>query len=61
MKVAQSFPTLMTPWTVTRQAPMSVGFSRQAYWGGLPCPSPGDFLDPGIEPASPALQGLFAV
>ena len=44
----------VTPWTV---APLSVGFSRQEYWSGLPFPSPGDLPDPGIEPpsVSPAL------
>ena len=41
-----------TPWTVARQAPPSMGFSRQEYWSGLPFPSPGDFSDPGIKPAS---------
>ena len=46
-----------TPWTVARQAPLSVGFSRQEYWSRLPFPSPGDGIpDPGIEPTSPALQ-----
>ena len=45
-----------TPWTVTYQAPLSMGFSRQEYWSGLPFPSPGDLPDPGIEPGSPALQ-----
>ena len=45
-----------TPWTVTYQAPLSIGFSRQEYWSGLPFPSPGDLPDPGIEPGSPALQ-----
>ena len=45
-----------TPWTVTYQAPPSMGFSRQEYWSGLPFPSPGDLPDPGIEPGSPALQ-----
>ena len=44
-----------TSWTVARQAPLSVGFSRQEYWRGLPCPPPGDLPDPGIDPASPAL------
>ena len=47
--VAKSCPTLATPWTVAHQAPMSMGFSRQEYWSGLPFPSPGDFPDPGIE------------
>ena len=51
-----------TPWTVACQAPLSLGFSRQEYWSGLLCPPPGDFSDPGIEPASlvsPALKGGF--
>ena len=45
-----------TPWTVARQAPLSMGFSRQEYWHGLPFPSPGDLPNPGIKPGSPALQ-----
>ena len=47
---------LATPWTVAYQDPLSMGFSRQEYWSGLPFPSPGDLPDPGIEPRSPALQ-----
>ena len=46
-------------WTITSQAPLSMGFSRQEYCGGFPCPPPGDLPDPGIEPISlviPALQ-----
>ena len=43
---------LSTPWTVARQAPLSMGFSRQEYWSGLPCPPPGDLPDPGINPTS---------
>ena len=39
----------MTPWTVARQVPLSMGFSRQGYWSGLPCPPPGDFPNPGIH------------
>ena len=54
--VAKLCPTLATPWTVAHQAPLSMGFSRQEYWNGLPFPSPGDLPDPGIEPGSPALQ-----
>ena len=54
--VTQSCPTLRTPWTVARQAPLAIEFSRQEYWSGLLCPSPGDLPDPGIEPGSPALQ-----
>ena len=48
-----------TLWTVALQAPLSVGFSRQEYRSGLPCPTPGDLPDPGIEPRSPALAGGF--
>ena len=44
------------PWTVAYQAPLSVGFSRQYYWSGLPFPSPGDLPKPGIEPRSPTLM-----
>ena len=45
-----------TPQTVARQAPLSMGFSGQEDWSGLPFPSPGDLPYPGIEPGSPALQ-----
>ena len=45
-----------TPWTVAHQAPLSMGFSRQEYWSGLPFPSPGYLPDPGIQPRSLALQ-----
>ena len=45
-----------TPWTIAHHAPLSMGFSRQEYWSGLPFPSPGDLPDTGIEPRSPALQ-----
>ena len=45
-----------TPWTVAYQAPLSMGFSRQEYWSGMPFPSPGDLPDPGIEPRSPSLE-----
>ena len=45
-----------TPWTVARQAPLSMGFSRQEYWSGQPFPSPGDLPNPGFDPPSPALQ-----
>ena len=48
--------TLATPWTVTCQAPLSMGFSMKEYWDGLPFPSPGDLLNAGILPGSPALQ-----
>ena len=49
----QLFATL---WTVAYQASLSMGFSRQEYWSGLPFPSPGDLPDPGIEPRSSALE-----
>ena len=48
--------TLMTPWTVARQTPLSMGFPRQEYWSGLPFPSPEDLPNPEIEPRCPALQ-----
>ena len=47
-------------WTVAHQAPLSMGFSRQEYWSGLPCPPPGDFPDPQIETASPIAAALQA-
>ena len=46
----------LTPETVARQAPLSMEFSRQEYWSGLPLPSPGDLPDQGLEPRSPELQ-----
>ena len=46
--VSDSF---VTPWSVAWQAPLSIGFTRQAYWSGLPCLPPGDLLNPGIETA----------
>ena len=51
-----SVQLFVIPWTVAGQAPLSLGFSRQEYWSGLPCPPPGDLPNPGIEPRSPALQ-----
>ena len=48
-----------TSWTGAHQASLSMGFSRQEYWSGLPFPSPGDLPDPGIEPGSPTLQTLY--
>ena len=53
---------LSTLWTVALQAPLSMGFSRQEHWSGLPCPPPGDLPDPGVKPTSltsPALAGGF--
>ena len=54
--VAQSCPTL---YHLMNYSPLSMGFSQQEYWSGLPFPPPGDFPDPGVEPASPALAGVF--
>ena len=54
--VAKSCLTLATPWTVACKAPLSMGFSRQEYWSGLPFPSPGVLPDLGMEARSPALQ-----
>ena len=51
-----------TPWAAACQTPLSVGFSRQEYWSGLPCSPPGGLPDPGIKPTSlmsPALAGVF--
>ena len=48
--------SFVTPWTVARQAPLSLEFTRQEYWSGFPFPSPGDHPDIGIKPSSPALQ-----
>ena len=50
---ARLFPT---PWTVARQAPPSVGFSRQESWSGLPCPPPGNLPEPRVKPSCPVLQ-----
>ena len=49
----------VTPWAAACLAPLSMGFSRQEYWVGLPFPTPGDLPNPGIEPESPALAGKF--
>ena len=46
----------VTPWTVACQDPLTMGFSRQEYWSGLPFPAPGDLPDPGIESGSPELR-----
>ena len=54
--VTKSCLTLKTRWTIAPQAPLSMGFSRQVYWSGLPFPSPGDLPNPGTEPRSPVLQ-----
>ena len=54
--VASVVSELAAKWTVAYQAPVSMGFSRQEYWSGLPFPSPGDLPNSRIEPRSPALQ-----
>ena len=50
MCVCSCVQFFVTPWTVARQDPLSMGFSKQEYWTGLPFPSPGNIPDPGIEP-----------
>ena len=55
-KLLHSCPALCDPMGVARQAPLLMGFPRQEYWSGLPCPPPGDLPNPGIEPMSPVLQ-----
>ena len=59
MKSLSRVQLFATPWTVASQAPLSMGFSRQRYWNGLPFPLLGNLPDPGIEPKSPALAGGF--
>ena len=60
VKSLSSVQRFATPWTVAYQVPLSVGFSRQEYWSGLPFPSPGDLPDPGIKLESLALvDGFF--
>ena len=59
-KSLQSYLTLVTPWTVAHQAPLSMGFSRQEYWSGLPCPPLGYLSYPGTMPMSPAAPALQA-
>ena len=54
--LAQSCPALCFAWTAAHQTPLSMEFSRQDYWSGLPFPTPGYLPNPGIEPRSPALQ-----
>ena len=56
MKSHSHVRVFATPWTVAYQASLSMGFSRQEDWSGLPLPSPGDLPDPGVEPRPPALQ-----
>ena len=56
---AQSCPTFRDPWTVALQAPLSIEFSRQEYWSGLPFPTLGHLPNPGIKSTSPAMAGGF--
>ena len=56
MKSLSRVQLFATPWTIARQAPPSIGFSRHEYWGELPFPSPEDLPDSGIQPQSPAMQ-----
>ena len=53
VKLLSHVRLFVTLWTVVYQSPLSIGFSRQEYWSGLPFPSPGDLPNPGIEPGSP--------
>ena len=55
MKSLSRVRLFATPWTVAHNAPLSMGFSRQEYWSGLPFPSPEDLPNPGTEPRSPTL------
>ena len=57
--VTKSCLTLVTPWTIAHQAPLSIGFSRQEYWSGWLFPSPRDLPNPGVKATSPALAGRF--
>ena len=59
MRVFSVESDFASPWTVAHWAPLSMGFSGQRYWNGLPFPSAGDLCDPGIKPASPAMTGRF--
>ena len=53
-KSLQSYPIVCDPWSVAHQAPLSMGFSRQEHWSGLPCPPLEDLPNPGIETATPS-------
>ena len=60
LHVCSVMPDSVTLWTLDCQAPLSMGFSRQEYWSGLPCPPPGNLLHPGIEPVSPEAPAFQA-
>ena len=53
MKLLSRVQLSATPWTIAHQAPLSMEFSRQEYWSGLPFPTPGDLSNPGIKPEDP--------
>ena len=59
MKLLSHVQLFATPWAVACQAPPSMGFSSQGYWGGLPFPSPGDLPNSGIEPMAPATSPVL--
>ena len=62
LRSPQSCPIFVTLWAIAHQVPLSMGFSRQEHWSGLPFPSPGDHPNPEVKPtslASPALAGRF--
>ena len=59
LNLVQLFQVFATPGTVAHQAPLSMGFSTQEYWSGLPFPSPGDLPNPGIKPPTPAFTNGF--
>ena len=56
VKLLSRVQLFAAPWTLAYQAPLSIEFSRQEHWSGLPFPSPGDLPNPGIEPGSPTLR-----
>ena len=58
--ITQRVRPFATPWALALQAPLSMGFSRQEYWSGLPVPSPGDLPNSGTEPGPPMLQADFS-
>ena len=60
VKMLSCLRLFATPWTIAQQASLSMEFSRQDYWSGLPCSPPGD-LNPGIKPMSPALADVFFI
>ena len=59
MCVLSHVQLFVTPWTVARQAPLSMGYFKQEYWSGLPFPPPGNLPNPRNEPVSPALTSGF--